>query len=74
MSSQWYQPNLQLEIYNFRVVQGLQMSNEIDFLKIYMRICLKIKKLHCFATNEVPFRFQEELMVRFEPQKRDLQF
>ena len=29
---------------------------------------------HCFVTNEVPFRFQEKLMVRFEPQKRDLQF
>ena len=29
---------------------------------------------HCFVTNAVPFRFQEELTVRIEPQKRDLQF
>ena len=29
---------------------------------------------HCFVTNAVASRFQEELMVRIEPQKRDLKF
>ena len=33
MSSQRYRPNQQLEIYNFRVVPGLQISKEFDFLK-----------------------------------------
>ena len=47
-----------------RMVLELQTSEEIDLFKT----------LHCFGTNEVTFRFQEELMVRFEPQKRDLQF
>ena len=41
---------------------------------VYVRIFVKINKVNCFGTNEVPFKFQEELMVRFEPQKRDLQF
>ena len=31
MSSQRYRPNQQLEIYNFRVVPGLQISKEVDF-------------------------------------------
>ena len=74
MSSQRYRPNQQLEIYNFRVVPGLQMSKDVDFQWfMYVFLCTLIK-LHCFGTNEVPFKFQEELMVRFEPQKRDLQF
>ena len=29
--SQRYQPNQQLEIYNFRVVPELQISKEVDF-------------------------------------------
>ena len=44
------------------------------YIYIYMRFFRKVEQMHCFITNEVPFRFQEELMVRFEPQKRDLQF
>ena len=65
MSSQRYRPNQQLEIYNFEVVPGLLISKELDFSNIYMRIVFrKLEKLH-----EVPFRFLEELMVRFEPQK-----
>ena len=31
MSSQRYRPNQQLEIYNLRVVPGLQISKEVDF-------------------------------------------
>ena len=38
-----------------------------------MYVYARLEKLHCFVTNEVPFRFQEDLVVRFEPQKRDLQ-
>ena len=41
---------------------------------VYVRIFVKVIKVNCFGTNEVPFKFQEELMVRFQPQKRDLQF
>ena len=66
MSSQRYMPNQQLEIYNFGVVPGLQISKEVGFQNI--------RKIYSFITNEVPFRFQEELMVRLEQQKRDLQF
>ena len=74
MSSERYRPNQQLEIYNFRVVPCLQMSKDVDF-HLFMCVFLwELVKLHCFGTNEVPFKFQEELMVRFEPQKRDLQF
>jgi hypothetical protein len=43
------------------------------FKHLYEHDFRKVEKLHCFVTNEVPFRFQEELMVRFEPQKRDPQ-
>ena len=73
MSSPRYDPTQQLEIFNFSVVPGLPISKEVDFFMIYMRVLQKINTLYCFVTNEVPFRFQEELMVRFEPQKRDLQ-
>ena len=74
MSSQRYRPNQQLEIYNFRVVPCLQMSKDVDFQWFMCAFFVKINKVNCFGTNEVPFKFQEELMVRFEPQKRDLQF
>ena len=74
MSSPRYRPNQQLEIYNFRVVPVLQISKELDFETFICAFFRKVGKLHCFVTNEVPFRFHEELMVRFEPQKRDLQF
>ena len=66
MSSPRYRPNQQLEIYNF--VPGLQISKELDFSNIYMRI-LELETLHCFVMDEVPFWFLEELMVRFEQQK-----
>ena len=39
------------------------------FKHLYAQLFTKVEKLHCFVTNEVPFRFHEELMVRFEPQK-----
>ena len=75
MSSHRYRPNQQLEIYNFGVVPWLQISKELDFSNIYnAHFFRKVEKLYCFVTNEVPFRFHEELMVRFEAQKRDLQF
>ena len=41
---------------------------------VYVRIFVKINKVNCFGTNEVPFKFQEELMVRFETRKQDLPF
>ena len=72
MSSPRYRPNQQLEIYNFRVVPGRQIIKEVDFKDQYA--CLsEIKTLHCFVTNEAPFRFPEVILVPFEPQKRDLQ-
>ena len=74
MSSQRYRPNQQLDIHNFRVVPGLQISKEVESNDEYVFFFQTIKKLHCFVTNEVPFRFQEELMVRFKQRKRDLQF
>ena len=75
MSSRRYRVDQELEIYNFRVVPGLQISKEVDFLMIYTCIFFrKLEEIHCFGTNEVPFMFQEELMVRLEPQKRYLQF
>ena len=40
MSSQRYRPNQQLEIYNFRVVPGLQISKEVDFNDLYNIICI----------------------------------
>ena len=73
-STQRYRPDQQLEIYNFRVVPGLQMSKEVDFQWFICVFLIKLIKVHCFVTNEVPFKFQEELMVRFEPLKRNLQF
>ena len=33
MGSPRYRPNQQLEIYNFRVVPGLQISKDVDFLR-----------------------------------------
>ena len=38
MSSQQYKPDQQLEIYNFRVFPGLQISKEVNFFIIHMRI------------------------------------
>ena len=71
--SQRHMPDQQLEIYNFKVIPGLQMSKEVDFQLFICVFLINSIKLHCFGTNEVPFKFQEELMVRFEPPKRDLQ-
>ena len=34
--SQRYQPNQQLEIYNFRVATALQISREVDFVMTYI--------------------------------------
>ena len=55
---------------DLQFLHGLRASNKQGsrFLKG------KVTKIHCFVTNQMPFRFQEELMVRFESQKRDLQF
>ena len=39
--------------------QGTRFSNHL-----YAHFFRKVEKLHCFVTNEVPFRFHEELMVR----------
>ena len=49
MSSPRYRPNQQLEIYNFRVVPGLQISKELDFSNIDMRIFWKSRKVTLFG-------------------------
>ena len=74
MSSRQYRVDQEIEIYNFGVALGLQMSKEVNFQWLMCVFLSNFIKLNCFATNEVPFGFQEELMVRLEPQKRDLQF
>ena len=43
------------------------------YFMLFRVISCYFELFHCFVTNAVPFRFQEELMVRIEPQKRDLQ-
>ena len=45
MRSQWYEPNQQLEIYNFRVVPGLSISEEVDlfndlYVLFFLAFCL----------------------------------
>ena len=42
--SQRYQPNQQLEIYNFRVVPGPQISKEVDLFMIHMFFDFVLRK------------------------------
>ena len=51
---------------------GTKASNKQGtrfFKYLYAHSFRKVEKLHCFVMNEVSFRFHEELMLRFEPQK-----
>ena len=49
MSSQRYRPNQQLEIHNFRVVPGLQISKEVDFLRLISAFFRKVEKVALFC-------------------------
>ena len=64
MSSQRYRPNQQLEIYNFRVVPGLQISKEVDFFMIYMRTFLYEDKV---AVQSQKFTIFAEVCLNLSP-------
>ena len=56
MSSQRYRPNQQLEIYNFIMVPGLQISKEVvvyftirNKIYMYMHVFQKIIKKSCIV-------------------------
>ena len=66
MSSQRYRPNQQLEIYNFRVVPGLQISKEVDFFMIYMRTCLYEVKA---AMQSRKFAIWAEFCINLAPER-----
>ena len=66
MSSPRYRPNQQLEIYNFRVVPGLQISKEVDFLKFICAIYFYENKVVVQNQNIV---ILPELCVNLAPER-----
>ena len=64
--SQRYQPNQQLEIYNFRVVPGLQISKEVDLFMIYMRTFLYEDKV---AVQSQEFAILAEFGINPAPER-----
>ena len=73
MSSRRYRVDQEIEIYNFRVVPDLQISNKVDFLRIYT-IVVFFRLVYCFVMNEVFWRFGELSSIQGGSGNRDLQF
>ena len=64
MRSQRYEPNQQLEIYNFRVVPLLRISKEGDFFPMYMRTFLYEDKV---AVQSQKFAIVAEFCINLAP-------
>ena len=66
MSSQRYRSNQQLEIYNFRVVPGLQISKKVDLLQFICAISFYENKV---VVQNQKFVILPEFCVNLAPER-----
>ena len=74
MSSRRYRVDQEIEIYNLRVVQDLQISKKVELLMIHTIIlCFFLIDFYCSVMNEVFWRFGELSSIQARSGTRYLQ-